>query len=138
MVTVKSSGAGQTVILDATQTVQTQPAQANVAHWHNFPIGNASVARNFSDFDRVPLFPEVLPGNMTLNSVIFHLSAVNTATLQSFSVHFGVYTLVNSTSAALLGSGSDAFIQSTASSASWSGQRNYVLTSPRPWRRSQT
>jgi hypothetical protein len=50
--------------------------------------------------------------------------------LQSFTLHFGVYTLANSTSAALLGSVSETYVGSTASSASWSGIRNYVLTSP--------
>jgi hypothetical protein len=46
------------------------------------------------------------------------------------SVHFVIYTFVNSTSLALLGSGSDAFAQQAASSVSFSGQRNLILTSP--------
>jgi hypothetical protein len=67
---------------------------------------------------------------MTLNSVGFHMSNVATGTLQSIDIHFGVYTFVNSTSAALLGSASNNFVISTASSVSMSGQRQFVITSP--------
>ena len=56
------------------------------------------------------------------------MTSIMTATLHSFSAHLGVYTLVNSTSAALLGSMSETYVLSTASSASWSGIRNYVMT----------
>ena len=58
------------------------------------------------------------------------MSMVTASLDLSVSVHFGVYTFVNSTSAALLGSGSDAFVVSSASSVSFSAQRNLVLTSP--------
>ena len=46
----------------------------------------------------------------------------------SLSAHLGVYTFVNSTSAALLGSHSEAYVVSSASSVSLSGVRNLVMT----------
>lgn len=99
--------------------------------WENFPAMDANLLTHISGISKTPFYwPERLQGPMTLNSVVLRMSNVATATLQSFDVHFGVYTYVNSTSVALLGSASNNFNVSTASSVSFSGQRHYVLTSP--------
>jgi hypothetical protein len=59
---------------------------------------------------------------------VFRVSNVTASQPNSFSVHLGIYTLVNSTSAALLGSMSEAYVISSASSVSFSGIRNYAMT----------
>lgn len=95
----------------------------------NFPMGLATLMTHAASISKTPFyFPMSVGGRLTANSYVIRLSAVTTATLQSFSVHAGFYTLVNSTSMALLGSWSESYVQSTASSASWSGVRNYVMT----------
>jgi hypothetical protein len=71
---------------------------------------------------------EEIPGLITAKSFVYKMNNISTATLQSFSVHLGVYTYVNSTSMALLGSVSESYNLSTASSASWSGARLYVIS----------
>ena len=70
-----------------------------------------------------------MPGIKPAN-IAFRVSMVTASTDLSLSAHFGIYTFVNSTSVALLGSGSDAFVVVNGSSVSFSGQRQLVLTSP--------
>lgn len=84
-----------------------------------------------SAISKVPFyFGEQIEGNLTPTNIVLKLSAVTASTVGSLDVHFGIYTKVNSTSMALLGSGSNNFNMSTASSVSFSGIRNFVLTSP--------
>lgn len=97
--------------------------------WANFQQADAVIMTHVASISKTPFYwSEEVPGGITLNSVALKLSNVATATLQSFTIHFGVYTFVNSTSMALLGSISETFVLSTASSASWSGPRMYVMT----------
>jgi hypothetical protein len=127
-ITVQSS-AGQQIKISAPNT--TSETQWNIANYSNMDPADVRAISHASVLSGIPMFwPDVVPGNITLNSVAFQVSHVNTSTLQSFSVQLGVYTQVNSTSMALLGSASDAFVYSTASSVSWSGVRDIVLTSP--------
>jgi hypothetical protein len=95
------------------------------------PENDAAQMTNLASLSKVPIYwPETLDGPVTLKSVGFKVSQLSTNTHNSFSVHLGIYTYANSTSANLVGSGSDAFIVSSNSSASFSGPRIYVLTSP--------
>jgi uncharacterized protein (UPF0254 family) len=99
--------------------------------WQNMPEMDAGPLTYLTAISKTPFFwPESLPGAATLNNVAFLASVVTTGTLQSFTVHFGVYTYVNSSSGGLLQSVSETFLLSTATSASFSGQRIFVLTSP--------
>lgn len=121
-VTIRSDASG--AVLDANQT---QGA------WRNFEEGDAVVVSNIGAMSKTPFyFGEQIPGNMFVSSAVFKLSQVNTTsaamTVQNFDIHFGVYSRVNRTSASLLGSVSQNFNLSTASSASWTGARNFVLT----------
>jgi hypothetical protein len=75
-------------------------------------------------------FIENIPFGIKPANIAMRFSMVTANSDLSLSIHFGIYTFVNSTSAALLGSGSDAFHVSSASSVSLSAQRNFVLTSP--------
>lgn len=122
-------GSGATVRSDASGAVidanQTQGA------WRNFEQPDAVMITALSAISKTPFyFGEQIPGNMKIASIILKMSAVTASTVGSLDVHFGVYTRVNSTSMALLGSASNNFNLSTASSASWSGVNNFVLTSP--------
>ncbi len=109
----------------------TNETQWNIGAHRNIDPGDVSIISHLSAISKTPMyFPMNLPGNIIPKSIGVRLSAVNTSTLQSFSVHLGIYSQVNSTSAALMGSASDSFNISTASSVSWSGMRDYVLTSP--------
>jgi hypothetical protein len=101
------------------------------AAWENFPQMEASLYTHVSGVSKTPFYwPEVLPAGIQPKNIAFRVSMVTASADLSLSVHFGVYTFVNSTSLALLGSGSDAFVQQNASSVSFSGQRNLILTSP--------
>lgn len=115
-------------------TISFSVAPANsfkLGAWQNMPLMDAGPLTYLTAISKTPFYwPEVLPGAVTLNSVGFLASVVTTGTLQSFSVHFGVYTYVNSTSVNLIQSVSETFLLSTATSASFSGQRLFVLTSP--------
>lgn len=107
------------------------PNSINLHVWENMPMLHAGPMTYLTAISKTPFYwPEVLHGRATLNSVGFLASVVTTGTLQSFSVHFGVYSYANSTSANLIQSVSEAFILSTATSASFSGQRIFLLTSP--------
>lgn len=102
-----------------------------IADWANFQGQDAIAMTTLYSISKTPFYwSENLPGALTANSVAFKVSFVTTGTLQSFTMHYGVYTFVNSTSLALLGSVSETYVLSTASSASWSGIRNLVMTSP--------
>lgn len=99
--------------------------------WQNRGLKECSAITNVGAISKTAYyFPEEILGRVTLNSVGFHVSHVTANTLQSFVVHLGIYTFVNSTSAALLGSASDSYNVSSASSVSFSAQRQYVMTSP--------
>lgn len=103
----------------------------NFGAWRNFEQQDALMITHLSAISKVPFyFGEQLEGNLTLANIGFKMSAVTASTIASLDVHFGVYTKVNSTSANLLGSASNNFNLSTASSVSFSAIRNFVLTSP--------
>ena len=81
-----------------------------LADWQNFPQGQAAL----NDAHRVHLQDSLLlardhAGRITnANSLAFKVSFVTANTLASMSAHLGIYTMVNSTSMALLGSLSEA------------------------------
>jgi hypothetical protein len=109
----------------------TSETNYNLAFWEPFPPQQASRWGLAPTYSKTPFyFPVTIPGNLTLNSVGVRLSVVTGNTIASFSQHFGVYTLVNSTSAALAGSASNAYVVSSASSVSLSSVRDWYLTSP--------
>lgn len=119
-VTVGSDASGATI-----------RAGANLGAWRNFEQQDALMITHLSAISKVPFyFGEQIEGNVTLGNIGFKLSAVTANTNASLDVHFGVYTKVNSTSANLLGSASNNFNLSSASSVSFSAIRNFVLTSP--------
>lgn len=103
----------------------------DLAAWRNFEQQDAVLLTNVSQIFKTPFyFGEVPEGDIKLGSIGFKASFVTNNTLQSFSLHFGVYTRVNSTSMALLGSASDTYNISSASSSSFTKDRNIVMTSP--------
>ena len=65
---------------------------------------------------------------MTAKSLAFAVSMVTASQPLSVSAHLGVYSIVNSTSASLMGSVSEAYVVSSATSVSLSGVRNIVMT----------
>lgn len=124
-----TGGSGVTVRSDASGAVI--DANETLGAWRNFEQPDAVMVTHVSAISKVPLyFGEQIPGNIKIASIGLKFSAVTASTVGSLDVHFGVYTRVNSTSLALLGSASNNFNLSTASSVSWSGINNYVLTSP--------
>lgn len=130
-----TGGPGVTVGSDAQGASISAGDQARL--WRNFPEGlvSALTGTALSALSKVPLYwGEQLAGHVSLNSVVFKISvSQTTAAGQSLSqtIHFGVYGRVNSTSASLRGSVSEAFIGSSASSSSWANAvRHFVLTSP--------
>jgi hypothetical protein len=103
--------------------------KGTVADWQNFPMGQGALMTLVAGISKTPFyFPVELNGYLTANSLAFRGSMVTANTLLSMSVHLGVYTFVNSTSAALLGSHSEAYVVSSATSVSLSGVRNFVMT----------
>jgi hypothetical protein len=99
------------------------------ADWQNFAQGYAGLMTNIAGISKTPFYWHMeLPARITANSLAFKVSFVTNNTLQSLSAHLGVYTFVNSTSMALLGSVSEAYVYSSASSASFTGVRNLVMT----------
>jgi hypothetical protein len=128
-----TGGPGVTVGSDASGASVSAGDQARL--WRNFPEGLMSTVTALSAVSKTPFyFGEQLPGHVTLNSVVVKISVSQTTTsAQSLSqtIHFGVYGRVNSTSASLRGSVSEAFIGSSAQSASWANAiRHFVMTSP--------
>jgi hypothetical protein len=89
----------------------------------------ASLLSHVSGFSKQPIYwQDHIDGDVLAKSAAFAISMVTASQPLSVSVHLGVYTLVNSTSAALLGSLSEAYVISSATSVSLSGVRNVVIT----------
>lgn len=105
------------------------PNIATMADFQNFPQGEAVLMTNITAISKVPIYFNVkLPGSMTINTFAWKVSHVTNNTLQSLSAHIGIYTLVNSTSMALLGSWSESYVLSSATSVSFTGVRHYLAT----------
>jgi hypothetical protein len=112
-------------------TVTINVPQQTAAAWENMPVLAAVRVTHLSGVSKTPFYwYENLPQGIKPANIAFRVSMVTAGSDLSLSAHFGVYTFVNSTSAALLGSGSNAFVVSSASSVSFSGQRELILTSP--------
>ncbi len=100
-----------------------------LADWENMPRAQASLMSHISGFSKTPIYwNDHLDGDLTAKSFAFAISMVTASQPLSLSAHLGVYTLVNSTSANLLGSVSEAYVVSSASSVSLSGVRNMIMT----------
>jgi len=125
-----TGGPGVTVSSDASGAAIRGGAMLGA--YMNFPVYDLTTFTAASAVTKTPFYyPLVVPGNITVNSVGLPLSLSGfTGTNLSVSLHWGLYTRVNSTSMALLGSASDSFQVSSASSASASGLRIFYLTSP--------
>lgn len=95
----------------------------------NFPPSNLGIFTTASAVTKTPFYyPMPVPGNITVNSVGLALSLSGfTGTNLSATLHWGLYTRVNSTSMNLLGSLAESFVVSSASSASVSGLRAFYL-----------
>lgn len=112
-------------------TISVGVAEKTAAAWENMPIMDAVLYTHLSGVSKTPFYwYENLAAGINPASIAFRVSMVTANSDLSLSAHFGIYTFVNSTSAALLGSASDAFHVSSASSVSLSGQRQLVMTSP--------
>jgi hypothetical protein len=100
-----------------------------VNDWQNMPSPSATLLTHVSGISKTPFYwNDHIDGNLTAKSLALKMSMVTASQPLSVSVHFGVYTFVNSTSAALLGSHSEAFVVSSASSVSLSGVRHLIMT----------
>ena len=96
-----------------------------LADWENMPQAQASLISHVSGFSKTPIYwNDHIDGDLTAKSLAFAISMVTASQPLSVSAHLGVYTIVNSTSANLLGSVSEAYVVSSASSVSLSGVRN--------------
>lgn len=126
-----TGGPHATVGSDASGASISVDANPNLAGWRNFEQQDAIMLTHIAGISKTPFyFGEQLEGDLTLNQIGLKMSAVTANTLVSMTAHFGVYSKVNSSSASLLGSVSDTFNVSSGSSVSFSGIRNWVLTSP--------
>jgi hypothetical protein len=107
-------------------------AGAALGAYQNFAPNDLAIFTTASAVTKTPFYyPLPIQGHITVNSVGLPLSlSAFTGTALSATIHWGLYTRVNSTSANLLGSVSDTFVVSSASSASASGLRAFYLTSP--------
>lgn len=125
-----SGGSGATVRSDASGGLI--DAGLKFGAWENYAPTDVATFTTASAVTKTPFYyPLPVPGPMTLNSVRFMMSmSAFTGTALSATIHWGLYTKVNSTSANLLASVSDTFLVSSASSASASGLRQFILTSP--------
>ena len=84
--------------------------RSTAANWENMPAMKAVLYTHISGVSKTPFYwPENFPGIKPAN-IAMRVSMVTASSDLSVSVHFGIYTFVNSTSAALLGSASDAFV----------------------------
>jgi hypothetical protein len=93
------------------------------------PRAQASLVSHISAFSKTPIYwNDHIDGQLTAKSFAFAVSMVTASQPLSLSAHLGIYTIVNSTSAALLGSVSEAYVVSSASSVSLSGVRNLAIT----------
>ncbi len=101
----------------------------NAADWENMPRNAASLLTHVSAFSKTPIYwNDHIDVDLTAKSFAFGISMVTASQPLSLSAHLGVYTLVNSTSANLLGSVSEAYVVSSASSVSLSNVRNLIIT----------
>jgi len=124
-----TGGPGVTVGSDASGA--TFKGGPNLAAYQNFPPQDIGIFTTASAVTKTPFYyPLLVPGHITINSVGLALSVAGSATPLSATLHWGLYTKVNSTSMNLIGSVSDTFVVSSASSASASGLRAFYLTSP--------
>jgi hypothetical protein len=125
-----TGGAGVTVSSDASGAAIRGGAMLGA--YQNFPPGDLATFTQANLVTKTPFYyPLAVPGNITVNSVGLPLSLSGfTGTNLSATIHWGLYTRVNSTSMNLLGSVSDTFVVSSASSGSVSGLRAFYLTSP--------
>lgn len=105
---------------------------AMLGAYQNFAPQDLGIFTTASAVTKTPFYyPLPIPGNITVNSVGLPLSmSAFTGTALSATIHWGLYTRANSTSMNLIGSVSDTFVVSSASSASASGLRAFYLTSP--------
>jgi hypothetical protein len=93
------------------------------------PRQQASLISHASAFSKTPIYwNDHIDGQLTAKSLAFAISMVTASQPLSLSAHLGLYTFVNSTSANLLGSVSEAYVVSSASSVSLSGVRNLIMT----------
>jgi hypothetical protein len=123
------SATGRIQISTNGSTISIGDGGNTVADWQNFAQGEAQLLTLVAGISKTPFYwHDSLPGRITANSLAFKVSFVTANTLASLSAHLGVYTFVNSTSMALLGSHSEAFVVSSATSASFSGVRHLVMT----------
>ena len=100
-----------------------------LADWENMAMGNAQLMTHVSGISKTPIYwNDHIDGNLTAKSLAIKISMVTASQPLSVSVHLGVYTFVNSTSAARLGSHSEAYVISSASSVSLSGVRQLIMT----------
>jgi len=100
-----------------------------LADWENMPRAQASLLSHLSGFSKTPIYwNDLINGDVTAKSLAFAISMVTASQPLSLSAHLGVYSIVNSTSGSLIGSVSEAYVVSSASSVSLSGVRNLVMT----------
>ena len=128
------SGQGGITITTAGSTIKISGGFVPIAAWQNMPRADLNTTPGLltSISNRGFYWPEVIPGNLTLNTVgvlIAHPTGA-TATPQNCSVDLAVYSYVNSTSLGLMQSVRETYLYSTASSASWSSARHLIMTSP--------
>jgi hypothetical protein len=101
----------------------------SLADWENMPRQQASLMSHLSGFSKTPIYwNDLIAGDLTAKSLAFAVSMVTASQPLSLSAHLGVYSIVNSTSASLMGSVSEAYVVSSASSVSLSGVRNLIMT----------
>jgi hypothetical protein len=97
--------------------------------WENMPRQQGSLISHVSGFSKTPIYwNDHIDGQLTAKSFAFAISMVTASQPLSVSAHLGIYTMANSTSANLLGSVSEAYVVSSASSVSLSGVRNLIMT----------
>lgn len=125
-----TGGPGVTVSSDASGAAIR--GGANLGAYMNFYPSDLAVFTTASAVTKTPFYyPMPVPGNITVNSVGLALSLSGfTGTNLSATLHWGLYTRVNSTSMNLLGSVSEQFVVSSASSGSVSGLRAFWLAAP--------
>jgi len=101
----------------------------NLADWQNMPSPNATLLTHVSGISKTPFYwNDHIDGDLTAQSLAMKISMVTASQPLSVSVHLGVYTFVNATSASRLASHSEAYVVSSATSVSLSGVRNLIMT----------
>jgi hypothetical protein len=123
------SGTGGIEISTNGSTISIGDGGGTMADWQNFPAGLAGLNTLIAGISKTPFYwHENLPRKITAHSLAYKMSMVTANTLASFTAHLGVYTFVNSTSMNLLGSFSEEYVVSSATSASFSGIRHFLMT----------